>query len=58
MNFKNKCFLGNSGVNFISFLILIYFIDSYESNSFKSVEEIILLMILPGIEMIRLFFLE
>ena len=56
MNFKNKCFLGNSGVNFISFLILIYFIDSYESNSLKSVEEIILLMILPGIEMIRLFF--
>ncbi len=56
MNFKNKCFLGNSGVNFISFLILIYFIDSYESNSLKSVEEIILLMILPGIEMTRLFF--
>ncbi len=56
MNFRNKCFLGNSGVNFISFLILIYFIESYQSNSLKSVEEIILLMFLPGIEMIRLFF--
>ncbi len=56
MNFQNKCFLGNSGVNFISFLILISFIDSYKLNYFKSVEEIIVLMILPGIEMVRLFF--
>ena len=51
MNFQNKCFLGNSGVNFISFLILISFIDSYKLNYFKSVEEIIVLMILPGVEM-------
>ncbi len=58
LNFKNKCFLGNSGVNFISFIILIYFIENYKLNNLKSVEEIIVLMILPGIELIRLFFLR
>ncbi len=56
MNFKNECFLGNSGVNFISFIILIFFIDNYKSGYFTSVDEILVVMILPGVEMIRLFF--
>lgn len=56
LNFKNKCFLGNSGVNFICFVILIFFINTYQANFFKSVDEILILMLLPGIEMMRLFF--
>tara|TARA_B100000575_G_C23089336_1_gene627983 strand:+ start:552 stop:1490 length:939 start_codon:yes stop_codon:yes gene_type:complete len=56
MNFKNKCFLGNSGVTFVSFIILVFFIDNYKQGYFSSVEEILVIMILPGIEMIRLFF--
>lgn len=56
LNFKNRCFLGNSGVNFISFIILVFIIHAYQSNFFKSIDEILVLMLLPGIEMMRLFF--
>ena len=32
LNFKNKCFLGNSGVNFISFIIFVFVINLYKSD--------------------------
>ena len=56
LNFKNKCFLGNSGVNFISFIIFLFVIKLYQTSNIIYVEEILIIMILPGIEMIRLFF--
>ena len=52
-----KIFMGNSGTFFISFLLGILFIYSYK-NKIISVEEIILLMFLPGIDMIRLFIIR
>ena len=55
-NFKNKCFLGNSGINFLSFIVFVFFIDTYHLEYFKGIEEILILMLLPGIEMARLFF--
>ncbi len=56
LNFKNKCFLGNSGVNFISFIIFLFVIKLYKSSNIIYVEEILMIMFLPGIEMVRLFF--
>jgi UDP-GlcNAc:undecaprenyl-phosphate GlcNAc-1-phosphate transferase len=56
LNIKNKCFIGNSGINFISFIILIFFVDNYNDGNIKRVEDILILMLFPGIEMARLFF--
>lgn len=56
LNLKNKCFLGNSGVNFMSFVIFLLVINLYNFGFIIYVEEIFLIMFLPGIEMIRLFF--
>lgn len=54
LNRKNLCFLGNSGTYFVSFLFSCSFIYSYnETNSFF-VDEIFIVMLIPGLEMIRL----
>lgn len=54
LNFKNKCFLGNNGTLFISFIICYFFIKS--SVSYKSfyADEIFLIMMIPGIDLLRL----
>ena len=57
LNLRNKCFIGNSGVNFISFVTLIFFVENHNNGNIRSVEDILVLMLFPGIEMVRLFFL-
>lgn len=54
-NYKNRVFLGNNGTYFLSFLISIYLIKSNIVISKISVEEILILLIIPGLDMIRLF---
>lgn len=61
-NFKGEFFLGNSGSHFFGCfigLLLIYNYNTYvvEDNKIKyfSVEEIFILLMLPGIDMLRLF---
>ena len=56
LNLRNKCFIGNSGVNFISFVTLIFFIENHNNGNIRAVEDILVLMLFPGIEMVRLFF--
>ena len=56
LNLRNKCFIGNSGVNFISFVTLIFFIENHNNGIIRAVEDILVLMLFPGIEMVRLFF--
>jgi len=53
LNYKNKCFLGNSGSYFISTLIGLIFIVSYNKNSINDVEQIFLVMIIPGLDTLR-----
>lgn len=60
--YKGKFFLGNSGSHFIGALIGLYLIKKYnvilENNSIInkiSVEEIFLVLLMPGIDMFRLF---
>tara|TARA_B100000674_G_scaffold496635_1_gene527442 strand:+ start:316 stop:1320 length:1005 start_codon:yes stop_codon:yes gene_type:complete len=55
LNLKSKCFLGDSGTLFISYLIAMIVIKEHNIMKNLSISEIILLMILPGIDMLRLF---
>ena len=56
-NFRNYFFMGDSGVFFLTILFSFQLINSYHSpeNSINSVEEIFILLMLPGIDMFRLF---
>jgi UDP-GlcNAc:undecaprenyl-phosphate GlcNAc-1-phosphate transferase len=54
-NFKNKVFLGDSGSLFLGFVISYYSIFTYEKNHFIGAEDIFLMMMIPGIDMLRLF---
>ena len=54
-NYKNRIFLGNNGSYFLSYLISIYLIKSNISLGKISVEEILILLLIPGLDMLRLF---
>ena len=56
LNFKQKCFLGDSGSLLIAFIISYLVIKTY--NNFPGllkVEDIFLIMMIPGLDMFRLF---
>jgi UDP-GlcNAc:undecaprenyl-phosphate GlcNAc-1-phosphate transferase len=57
-NFKNYLFLGDSGVYLLSFIIYFFYIKFYQANYIKNVETILLYMLIPGVDMIRLFVLR
>jgi UDP-N-acetylmuramyl pentapeptide phosphotransferase/UDP-N-acetylglucosamine-1-phosphate transferase len=54
LNFCNKVFLGDGGSLLIAFVIGYFSINLYNKNYFKS-DDIIILMIVPGFDMFRLF---
>ena len=54
-NLRGKVFLGDNGSIFISFLISLIIINSYNLEIINTCEEIFILMMLPGIDMTRLF---
>jgi len=56
LNNKNKSFLGDSGTLLISFIISYVFIKLYNVGQIKYVDEIFIFMMLPGIDLIRVFF--
>ena len=56
-NIMNKIFMGDAGIYFLSMLSGLIIIDMSNNNLIYS-EEIFLLMMLPGIDMLRLFFLR
>ena len=58
LNFKKKVFLGDSGANLLSGLIAILFIKSFNANYLFKSDEILMIMLLPGLEIIRLFYLR
>jgi len=57
-NIKNKIFLGNSGSYLFSFIISFYFIKFYNTELIYNADFILLVMLVPGIDMLRLFFLR
>lgn len=59
LNFQNKVFLGDSGSLSIGYILSYFVIENYNfSKNPISPEEIFLLMIYPGTDMVRLFILR
>ena len=58
LNLKNKIFLGNAGSYFLGFIISFIIIKTYNNSNFVTSDKILLIMALPGIDMIRLFVLR
>jgi UDP-GlcNAc:undecaprenyl-phosphate GlcNAc-1-phosphate transferase len=56
LNSKNLIFLGNSGSYLLSYIISHQVIYFYNSNFIRSVEEIFILLMVPGVDMLRIFF--
>ena len=55
LNFKNLSFLGDSGTLLIAFLISYFFIKLYNLGKISYADEIVIYMIIPGLDLIRLF---
>lgn len=56
LNYNSRTFLGNSGSFFLPFLFGALFISAYNNNSDIYADEIVILMLIPGIDLMRLFF--
>ena len=56
LNYKNKSFLGDSGSLLMAFLIGYIFIKLYNLEQIKFTDEVFIFMMIPGIDLIRVFF--
>lgn len=54
LNFKNQCFLGDNGSLIIGFILSFLFIKSYNANFIIYADQIFLLMMISGIDLLRL----
>ena len=54
----NKSFLGDSGTLLISFILSFIFIKLFNNQIILNSDEILIYMLIPGIDMIRLFLKE
>ena len=53
LNFKNKVFLGDSGVYLVSFIISYSIVKTYNIDLTFTADQIFLIMMLPGIELLK-----
>tara|TARA_B100001121_G_C18662161_1_gene609436 strand:- start:86 stop:1099 length:1014 start_codon:yes stop_codon:yes gene_type:complete len=58
LNFKNKSFLGDSGSLLLAFIVSYVFIKLYNLNIINFSDEVVIFMLIPGIDLIRLFFMR
>lgn len=56
LNYKNKCFLGDNGTLLLSFIFSFMFIYFYNKKNIFYADEIFLLMLIPGLDLLRLCF--
>lgn len=54
LNYRSKCFLGDGGSLTLGFVISYFFIKSYNIDQIILCDEIFLIMLIPGLELIRL----
>lgn len=54
LNFRNRSYMGDGGCYFVSYILSIYCVYFYNLGKLNT-EQIFLLMMLPGIDMMRLF---
>tara|TARA_B110000003_G_scaffold263101_1_gene286408 strand:- start:2514 stop:3512 length:999 start_codon:yes stop_codon:yes gene_type:complete len=57
-NFKKIFFFGNNGSHFLSYVLAIFIIKFYNDEILISVEEVIIIMLIPVLDLIRLFFMR
>ena len=55
LNFKKKCFLGDNGTLLLGFIFSFLMIKLYNQNIIYHADKIFLIMIIPGLDMLRLF---
>ena len=55
LNHKNKSFLGDSGSYLIGFIFSYFFIKFYNGSNLIYADQIVLFMIIPGLDLMRLF---
>lgn len=55
LNFKRKCFLGDNGTLLIGFIFSFLIIKLYNQSFIYHADKIFLIMIIPGLDMLRLF---
>ena len=55
LNYNNKSFLGDSGTQILAFAIAYFFIKSYNIEKSFTCDQIFIIMMLPGVDMFRLF---
>ena len=55
LNFKNKCFMGDNGTLLVSFFFSFLFIDFHNNKKLLYADEIFLIMLIPGLDLFRLF---
>jgi UDP-GlcNAc:undecaprenyl-phosphate GlcNAc-1-phosphate transferase len=58
LNYNGKCFLGNSGSLLIAYIISVISIKSANSLKVIKGDEIFLMMLIPGIDLLRLAFIR
>jgi UDP-GlcNAc:undecaprenyl-phosphate GlcNAc-1-phosphate transferase len=54
LNYKNKCFMGDNGTLLISFILSYLFVKSANVYKVFLADEIFLIMLIPGLDLIRL----
>jgi UDP-GlcNAc:undecaprenyl-phosphate GlcNAc-1-phosphate transferase len=54
LNFKKKIFMGDSGTLFLSTLFSFFIIKTYKNENYFFADDIFLLMLIPGIDLLRL----
>jgi UDP-GlcNAc:undecaprenyl-phosphate GlcNAc-1-phosphate transferase len=54
-NYNGKIFLGNNGSMLLSFFLSLIFIKSYNLGFLEYTDQIVITMIIPGLDMLRLF---
>ena len=58
LNYKNKAFLGDSGSLLIAFVISYIFIKLYNFGFINYSDEVVIYMLIPGLDLIRLFIIR
>ena len=55
-NFKKFCFIGNNGSHYLGYIIALFVIKFYNIGVLLYVEQVLMLMLVPGLDLVRLFF--
>jgi UDP-GlcNAc:undecaprenyl-phosphate GlcNAc-1-phosphate transferase len=58
LNLNNKSFMGDNGTYLIAFVFSYFFIKSYNESLFLYADEIVLIMLIPGLDLLRLFIIR